>query len=135
MHLQFRKNSGGKELPESVQNYLRRQFMLQHEYLGKLRCFEMDGQFRERTVRKIRVFSLALAKENRLTIRTNSDLELHPEVLVFEGHIDAEDKIYFADRRIAARKAGDTQLRASRSPRLGAIRHYITRRKRSEKRE
>ena len=78
--------------------------MLQNEYVDKLRCFEMDGIFRERPVKRIRVFNPALAKKNRVAIRTNSDLELHPEVLVFEGHIDAEDKIYFADRRVMMRK-------------------------------
>jgi hypothetical protein len=108
MRLQFRKNTESKRLPEPVQNYLRRQFMLQREYIEKLRCFEMDGLFREQPVRRIRVFSPALAKKNRLAIRTNSDLELHPEILIFEGHIDAEDGIYFADRRTAVRKAGGT---------------------------
>ena len=82
--------------------------MLQREYIEKLRCFEMDGFFREQPVRRIRVFSAALAKKNHLTIRTNSDLELQPEILVFEGHIDDEDKIYFADRRTVVRKAGGT---------------------------
>jgi hypothetical protein len=108
MRLKFRRNAESKRLPESVQNYLRRQFMLQREYIKKLRCFEMDGLFREQPVRRIRVFSPALAKKNHLTIRTNSDLELHPEILVFEGHIDAEDKIYFADRRTVVRRVGGT---------------------------
>jgi len=78
--------------------------MLQSEYIEKLRCFEMDDIFREQPVKRIRVFNPALAKKNHLAIRTNSDLELHPEVLVFEGYIDAEDKIYFADRRTTMRK-------------------------------
>jgi hypothetical protein len=73
--------------------------VLQNEYVEKLRCFEMDGISREQPVKRIRVFNSALAKKNHLAIRTNSDLELHSEILVFEGHIDAEDKIYFADRR------------------------------------
>ena len=78
--------------------------MLQGDYIEKLRCFEMEGIFREQPVNRIRIFSPALAKKNHLNIRTNSDLELHAEVLVFEGHIDAEDKIYFADRRTIVRK-------------------------------
>ena len=104
--LHFREKSEARKLPELVQNYLRWQSMLQREYIEKLRCFEMDGFFREQPVRRIRIFSPDLAKKNRLAIRNNSDLELHPEILVFEGHIDAEDKIYFADRRSTARKAG-----------------------------
>jgi hypothetical protein len=82
--------------------------MLQREYVEELRCFEMDGLFREQPVRRIRVFSPALAKKNHLAIHTSSDLALHPEVLVFEGHIDEEDKIYFADRRAVVRRMGDT---------------------------
>jgi hypothetical protein len=108
IHLHFREKSEARRLPESVQNYLRRQFMLQREYVEELRCFEMDGLFREQPVRRIRVYSPALAKKNHLAIRTSSDLELHPGALVFEGHIDTEGKIYFADRRIAVRKTGGT---------------------------
>ena len=102
--LHLRKNSEARVLPDAAQKYLRRQFMLQNEYIEKLRCFEMDGIFREQPVKHIRVFNPALAKKNHLAIRTNSDLELYPEALVFEGHIDAEDKIYFADRRTIVRK-------------------------------
>jgi hypothetical protein len=135
MYLRFRRNAESKKLPESVQNYLRRQFMLEREYIEKLRYFEIVGLFREQPVRRIRVFSPALAKKNHLTIRSNSDLELHPEILVFEGHIDAEDKIYFADRRTALRKMGDTQPGASRLPGLGVIRRNKTKGKRSEKKK
>jgi len=102
--LHLRKNSEARILPDAAQKYLRRQFMLQNEYVEKLRCFEMDGIFREQPVKRIRVFNPALAKKNHPAIRTNSDLELHPEMLVFEGHINAEDKIYFADRRTTMRK-------------------------------
>ncbi len=102
--LRLRKNSEARRLPEAAQRYLRRQFMLQDDYIEKLRCFEMEGTFREQPVRRLRVFSPALARQNRLNIRSNSDLELHPEVLAFEGHIDMEDKIYFADRRTTKRK-------------------------------
>jgi hypothetical protein len=82
--------------------------MLQREYVAELRCFEMDGLFREQPVRRIRVFSPALAKKNHLTIRTSSDLELHPEILVFEGHINEEGKIYFADRRAVMKRTSGT---------------------------
>lgn len=102
--------------------------MLQREYVEKLRYFEMEGLFREKPVRRFRVFSPALARNNHLTIRNNSDLELHPEILVFEGHIDEEDKIYFADRRAAARKTGSTKPMASRLPKLGIIPHKKKRR-------
>jgi len=97
--------------------------MLKREYIEKLRCFEMDGLFREQPVRRIRVFSPALAKKNHL---------IHPEMLVFEGHIDAEDKIYFADRRTAVRKIGDTQTGSSWLPGLGLTRRNKTKGNRSE---
>jgi hypothetical protein len=132
MRLHFKRNGQGEKLAESVQSYLRRQFMLQREYIEGLRCFEMDGLFREQPVRRVLVFSPALAKKNHLVIRTGSDLELHPEILAFEGHIDGEDKIYFADRRTAVRKAGGTRHRTKRLPRLGVI-HNTTARKGEEK--
>ena len=128
MRLQFRKNSEVKKLPESVQNYLRRQFMLRREYVEGLRCFETDGLFREQPVRRFRVFNPGLAKKNHLAISNIIDLELHPEMLAFEGHIGEEGKIYFADRRTAIRKAEVTRHRTKRLPGLGVI-HDITARK------
>ena len=104
----FGKKSEAKKLPDSVWRYLRRQFMLDADYLDTLRCFEMEGVFREQPVKLVRIFSPTLAKKYHLSIRTKTDLELHPETLVFEGHIDAEGKIYFADRRASLHRAGNT---------------------------
>jgi len=113
--LPFGTRSEAKKLPESVWKYLRRQYMLEADYLDELRCFEMDGMFREQPVKRVRIFSPALAKKYHLTIRTKADLELHPETLVFEGHINSEGKIYFADRRASWHRVGDTLPEAKRA--------------------
>ena len=104
MRLHFKKNEESKKLTVPVYNYLRHRFMLQTNYLDQLRCFETDGQLQERPVRRIRVFDPMLAKKSGLAIRTHADLEAHPEVLAFEGHIDAEGGIYFTDRRTRRQK-------------------------------
>jgi hypothetical protein len=78
--------------------------MLQASYLLKLRCFEQDGVFREEPVKQVRIFSPDLAKQYSLKVRNSSDLEEHPELLLFLGHIDRRGQIYFADRRAPMRQ-------------------------------
>ena len=108
MQLNFKKNEETRKLTAPVYAYLRRRFMLQENYLDHLRCFETDGQLREQPIRRIRVFDSALAKKSGLTIHTLANLEAHPEFLAFEGHIDAEGGIYFADRRTRRPKQAHT---------------------------
>lgn len=88
-----------RKLPRPVQDYMKRRFLLLPEYLETLRCFEYDGLINQKEVRCIRIFSLDTAREHHLEIRTSLDLERHPELLVFIGHIDYQGQLYIADRR------------------------------------
>ena len=88
-----------KKLPRTVHEYMRHRFILLPEYLDALRCFEYDGQVNQKQVSCIRIFSPCRAQERCLNIRTKSDLDQHPEMLLFEGYIDREGSVYVADRR------------------------------------
>jgi hypothetical protein len=85
-----------------------RRFYLLPEYLDLLRCFEYEGLVNQKRVRCIRIFSPNKVREHHLSITTNQDLEQHPEMLLFEAHIDSQGKVYVADRR-----APLTSLRAT----------------------
>ncbi len=100
MFLSLGKNECRK-LSEPVREYLRQNFRLQSQELDQLRCFEFNGIFAGEKAKRIRIFSPGQAKENHLTIRTNSDLELHPEIVLFDGSIYAGGRFYFNDRRKA----------------------------------
>jgi len=99
MPFHFWQRNGAKRLPKPVQEYMRQEFMLRREYLTELRCFEYDGVIHEKPVRCIRIFSPHLAQEQHISIRTNEDLDQHPEVLLYEGYIDAQGNAYINDQR------------------------------------
>ena len=97
-------NNEAKKLPKPVHDYMRHRFILLPEYLDMLRCFEYDGVFNGKQVRCIRVFSSYRARERQLSIKSNSDLMQHPEMLLFEGYIDRQGSVYVADRRPPVRQ-------------------------------
>ena len=72
--------------------------MLRVGYLKKLKCFECDSIFRKEPVKQVCTVSPDLSKECSVEIKRSSDLEQHPELLLFVGHIDRRGQIYFADR-------------------------------------
>ena len=93
-------NSQAKKLPRLVRDYMERKFDFLPEYLDMLRCFEYDAVVNGWQVRCIRIFSPDKAREYHFLIKTNLDLEQHPEVLFFEGYIDSCGSIFVADRRV-----------------------------------
>jgi len=99
----FKRNNhknGAKKLPRPVHEYMQHRFIMIPEYLDILRCFEYDGVVNGKQVRCVRIFSPYRAKGRYLIIRSNLDLEQHPEMLLFEGHIDGRGSVYVADRRV-----------------------------------
>jgi hypothetical protein len=89
-----------KKLPRPIQTYMQYRFNMLPEYLDTLRCFEYEGLASGKRVRCIRIFSPLRAKEQHLSIRSRVELEQHPEMLLFEGHIDSQSSVYVADRRV-----------------------------------
>jgi len=98
-------NSKAKKLPGPIHEYMRHRFIFLPEYLDTLRCFEYDGIFNGKEVHSVRIFSPYRAKEQHIVIRTRTDLDQHPEMLLFEGHIDRQGGVYVADRRPPLRVA------------------------------
>ena len=111
MCLNFRGETGVKRLPWPIEEYLRQRFMLRTDYVSRLRYFEHDDMLHEEPVKQVRIFSPDLAKQHSVAIRRNSDLEQHPEVLVFLGYIDRRGQIYIADRRTPMSQAKVGQSR------------------------
>ena len=98
----FEREAGkdkAKKLPRLVEEYIRDRFILLPQYLDMLRCFEYNGTVSGKGVRCINIFSLNGTCENSLSIRSNIDLEQHPEMLLFKGYIDNHGNVYMADRR------------------------------------
>ena len=105
MHIHLRNENKVKRLPRAIQEYMRRRFDLLPEYLELLRCFEYEGQVNSEQVKRISIFCPLNAQEKSLFIRTRQDLEQHPEILLYEGHVDNQGNAYVADRRATIVKA------------------------------
>ena len=99
-----RKTSEITRIPEPVQDYMRHRFLLLPKYIDMLRCFECDGVVQDNNVRFLRVFNPRIARERGISVKTGSDLEKHPDMLLFEGYIDCQSRVYMADRRGIARE-------------------------------
>ncbi|MBC8275248.1 MAG: hypothetical protein H8E40_09810 [Chloroflexi bacterium] len=114
MHLPLRPNANFKKLPKPISDEIRRRFRMLPEYLDTLRCFEFTGTVNGKQVKRIRIFSPILVKQQNITITDLSDLEKHPNMLLFEGYIDREGETYVADRRspphIVKKNTIDTRL-------------------------
>ena len=98
LHISHNHNEAGR-LPKVIFDYMNKRFLLTHDYLTKLRCFEYEGTVGDKKVRRIRIFNPDDVTNNHLEIKTKNDLEAHPEIIIFEGYIDALGKPYAADRR------------------------------------
>ena len=99
-HFGFREKTDARRIPEAVQEYLKKRFLLRADYIGELRCFDDEGMLDGQTVMQVHIFSPALARKKGLLIRDKGDLQRHPEVLFFEGYVSALGKVYLADRRL-----------------------------------
>ena len=88
-----------KKLSGPVREYMRQKFMLSEEYLGELRCFEYEGNIDEGQVLRLLIFNPHLARRQHTPLQTHADLEQHPEVLLYEGYVDAQGGIYIEDLR------------------------------------
>ena len=95
-------NRVGKKLPKPISEYMILKFNVSSEYLEMLRCFEYNGLFKGKQVMYVNIFDPDMALERRVLIRNSLDLENHPEILLYKGHIDNEGKVYVADRRVPA---------------------------------
>jgi hypothetical protein len=96
-------NNEAKKLAEPVYRYMMHRLLLLPEYLDRLRCFEYDGTVNGKQVICIRIFSPNMARKQHLSIKSNSQLAQHPQMLLFEGYVDSQHKVYVADWRARAK--------------------------------
>ena len=87
------------KLPKPVKEYMIHRFNLLPEYVDMLRCFEYAGLFDDKPVMYLAIFYPDIIQGQRLTIKDHHDLEAHPEMLLYRGHIDDQGNVYVTDRR------------------------------------
>lgn len=99
MHFYPHHAGGPMKLPRSLRDCMRRRFGLPGEHLDALRCFGYDSTVNGKQVRRFRIYSPVIARQQNIQIAGMADLEKHPNMLLFEGYIDREGEAYVADRR------------------------------------
>jgi len=99
MHLHLRHQGEAKRLPKPIQEYMKKRFMLSDSYLKMLRCVEYEGIVGEKQVRRFSIFGINESDNKPVMIKTKSDLDKNPKMVLFEGYIDKAGKAYAADRR------------------------------------
>jgi len=99
MNLHLVRNGHSKKLPRPIHDFMRRRFGVLPEYLENLRCFEFEDAVNDKKVKRYRIYSPTKAQQHKITIAGMSDLEKHPDMLLYEGYIDKERRAYVADRR------------------------------------
>ena len=79
--------------------------MLTSDYIDGLRCFEFDDEFHGEPVKRLHLFRPEAVRNAGLMVRTASELEQHPEIILFEGYTDELGRVYVADRRMPTKAA------------------------------
>ena len=86
-------------LPASVLSCLERRFHLSPGDMLTLGAVERRGPLGVQSVRYIRIFDRAEASRMRVRINGYRDLDKHPELIAFEGHIAPSGQAYLRLRR------------------------------------
>jgi hypothetical protein len=99
MNLRLYRKSEAKKLPKPIQEYMHRKFKLTWEYINKLKCFESVKVIDEKNVRCICIYSPHLAQQQNISVMTTRDLNRHPEVVLYKGHIYENGHVSMDDLR------------------------------------
>ena len=83
-----------------VRKYMQQRFMLSEGYLNDLRYFEYEGVINEREVLRILIFHPRLARSQHISLRNHTDLEQHPELLLYEGYEDETRGSLYIENRL-----------------------------------
>ena len=80
-----------------------------------LRVVESRGNYSGRKVTFIRVFDPARAAENAVTVKQFGDLDPHPSLVLWSGHVERDGAVSITSRAPAPRAATPTRAPANRS--------------------
>ncbi len=80
--------------PENMLDYLEKEFRLLPKDMATLRCIGHRESFGRLPARSVRIFDWAAAYKQSIIIKNYRDLDKHPELVQFEGHVSAGGTVY-----------------------------------------
>lgn len=104
MHLFFwdknKKVSINKKLPKYVHNHIQYTFEQSDTDLNDLRCLEYNEPNDKKVHKYIRVYSQSLLRRSGVSLHSFTDLDKHPEVLLYKGYVDRNGVVHLEDLRV-----------------------------------
>ena len=93
------ERSGSLQWPENVLAYLEKKFWLLPRDMVALRCVRRRGSFGGLPANFIRICDQAMACEQGIIIKGYRDLDKHPDLVLFEGHIFQDGTVHLRRRK------------------------------------
>lgn len=86
--------TGQAKWPKNVLPYLEKQFRLHPKEMASLQYVQRQGSLRGLPIHYVRLYNRIAAQQQNTAIKNYHDLDDHPELIEFEGHIFQDGKIY-----------------------------------------
>jgi hypothetical protein len=94
-----------QKLSDQLKKRLIEQFSLDPQMIDKMRFSSKKGRYSDRPVKYIRIFDPALIESGKSATPSYDALvqiPRHRQALLFEGRIEANERIYLTDQRTSA---------------------------------
>jgi hypothetical protein len=103
MDLLWLGGEGPKDVPWSAHRYLVTTLKVPSESLKGLRSLQQVGFWDARPVTFIRIYDPLLAGERTVQVKSFASLDLHPELVLYEGYWEKASDFVFLERRAASK--------------------------------
>ncbi len=88
--------------PENMLDYLEKEFHLLPKDMVALRCVRRRGSFGGVPANFVRICDQVTASERGIMVRGYRDLDKHPELVLFEGHVFSGGMVCLKKREVGS---------------------------------
>ena len=99
-----------RQLPQNIQDYLAGDFHLRPEDLALLRWVGRKELFGGERANLVRIFNGAKAHEEGVVVNSFDDLDNHPDLVLFEGHV-FEGRAMSLEKKVPKKKEEESRQR------------------------
>lgn len=92
--------TGNNKWPKHMLSYLEKQFHLHPKEMALMQCVQHQGSLRGLPISNVRLYDRVVAQQQNMAIKDYHDLDDHPELIRFEGHIFQDGKVYLRSTQV-----------------------------------
>jgi len=89
-----------RKWPKNMLPYLEKEFYLHPREMASLECIGRPGSLGGLPVFYVRLYDRITVDQEGIVIKFFSDLDRHPDLIRFEGHISNDGKVYLRKKRV-----------------------------------